>query len=141
MVLKYGILRHCSIAFLGAMLLATGHASAEPYRPGAFLGLSLNQAALSPQPLGPPAQFEPSQFAPAQTGSAPAGADVMPVVRPGPRRAVRLAHSPIAKPHAIARTKVARARTNPLDAQAADTRVQVWPCRSGGICNWQRGAN
>jgi len=24
------------------------------------------------------------------------------------------------------------------DAQALDTRIQVWPCRSGGICNWKR---
>ena len=21
--------------------------------------------------------------------------------------------------------------------EARDTRIQVWPCRSGGICNWQ----
>jgi hypothetical protein len=24
------------------------------------------------------------------------------------------------------------------DAEAFDTRVQVWPCKSGGICDWQR---
>ncbi len=34
-----------------------------------------------------------------------------------------------------ARTRLARRRGNPLDAQAFDTRIQVWPCRSGGICN------
>ena len=26
---------------------------------------------------------------------------------------------------------------NPLDAQARDTRIQTWPCKSGGICGWQ----
>jgi len=24
------------------------------------------------------------------------------------------------------------------DITPVDTRVQTWPCRSGGICNWQR---
>jgi len=42
------------------------------------------------------------------------------------------------KPRAAARTKLAHRRGNPLNAQAFDTRVQVWPCRSGGICNWKR---
>ena len=37
-----------------------------------------------------------------------------------------------------ARTKLARRQSNPLDAQAMDTRVQTWPCKSGGICNWKR---
>ena len=48
--------------------------------------------------------------------------------------------APIAgvKPRSAARTLVARSRGNPLDAQALDTRVQVWPCKSGGICNWKR---
>lgn len=131
------VLRYCSIGLIGAVLLAMAPASAaEPYRPGAFLALSLNQAALSPQPLGPPAQFEPSHTEPA-----PANANVTPMARLGSRRVVKLAHAPIARPQAILRNKVARTRTNPLDAQASDTRVQVWPCRSGGICNWQRPAN
>jgi len=43
-----------------------------------------------------------------------------------------------AKPRVAARTNIARRHTNPLDAQAMDTRIQVWPCRSGGICNWKR---
>src|SRR5258708_758749 len=30
-----------------------------------------------------------------------------------------------------ARVKLARRHGNPLDAQAADTRIQTWPCRSG----------
>jgi hypothetical protein len=38
----------------------------------------------------------------------------------------------------VARTEIARRHTNPLDAQAMDTRIQVWPCKSGGICDWKR---
>lgn len=138
------VLRCCSTALIGLTLLAGGPASAaEPYRPGAFLALSLNQAALSPQPLGPPVQFEPakSEPAPAAAKADVTKADVTPIVRPRPRRAVRLARAPAATPRALIGHGVARARTNPLDAQASDTRVQVWPCRSGGICNWQRPAN
>ena len=40
--------------------------------------------------------------------------------------------------HGNARVKLARRHGNPLDAQATDTRIQTWPCRTGGICNWQR---
>jgi hypothetical protein len=42
------------------------------------------------------------------------------------------------KPRGEARTRLVRRHSNPLDAMAFDRRVQVWPCRSGGICNWQR---
>ena len=38
----------------------------------------------------------------------------------------------------LARTKFAGHPGNPLDAHASDPRIQVWPCRSGGICNWKR---
>ena len=38
------------------------------------------------------------------------------------------------KPH----TLVALHGRNPMEAQARDTRIQVWPCKSGGICNWKR---
>jgi hypothetical protein len=47
-------------------------------------------------------------------------------------------HARAEKPRPAARTKLARRHGNPLDAQAFDTRIQVWPCRSGGICNWKR---
>jgi hypothetical protein len=52
----------------------------------------------------------------------------------------RLAAHPVAaaKPRVAARKKIAPRHTNPLDAQAMDTRIQVWPCRSGGICDWKR---
>jgi hypothetical protein len=38
------------------------------------------------------------------------------------------------KPH----TLVALHGRNPVEAQARDTRIQVWPCKSGGICDWKR---
>jgi hypothetical protein len=43
----------------------------------------------------------------------------------------------VAKPRGAARAKLAHRHSNPLDAQAMDKRVQTWPCRSGGICNWR----
>jgi hypothetical protein len=36
------------------------------------------------------------------------------------------------------RTLVALHGRNPTEAQARDTSVQVWPCKSGGICSWKR---
>ncbi len=44
--------------------------------------------------------------------------------------------------HSRTRQAAARRHGNPLDAQAyapprrAQTHVQTWPCRSGGICGW-----
>jgi hypothetical protein len=53
-------------------------------------------------------------------------------------RGIRVAHLRAAPPRLVARTKLAHHQRNPLDAQAFDARIQVWPCRSGGICNWKR---
>ncbi len=54
----------------------------------------------------------------------------------------QMAQERVEKPRAakprVARTKLARPRSNPLDAQARDTRIQTWPCKSGAICGWQR---
>jgi hypothetical protein len=44
----------------------------------------------------------------------------------------------VEKPRGAARTKLAHRHSNPLDAEAFDRRIQVWPCKTGGICNWQR---
>ena len=52
-------------------------------------------------------------------------------------RKIHVAHVHFEKPRAVP-TRLARRHGNPLDAQAMVTRVQVWPCRSGGICNWKR---
>jgi hypothetical protein len=53
-----------------------------------------------------------------------------PGMRVAQAHAERSTHAP--------RTALALHRRNPVDAQALDTRIQVWPCKSGGICSWKR---
>jgi hypothetical protein len=131
-----------------ALLLGWGSASAEDaYRPDQFLGLDLSRAVLSPKPLGPPAEFEPLPVE-ARGDRETEGSQARAEPTAEPRlhmQSRRIAHLPDQKPrvHAeerrgAARTKLAHRHGNPLDAQAFDTRVQVWPCKSGGICNWKR---
>ena len=135
---------------LAAALLASGVASAAEYRPGDFLNLDLSKAVLSKTPLGPPAEFAPVAVEArsdvrSDRGSEPAWArndlDVQP--KQVPVRIVKAAHGParVASEtrHGAARVKLAHRHGNPLDARAMDTRVQTWPCRSGGgICDWKR---
>jgi hypothetical protein len=126
-------------------LLASGGASvADEYRPDQFLGLDLSQAVLSPKPLGPATEFAPVAVE-AKTdqgtdnATEPAQARAEPKAEPHiiiPK--TRLAHVKSEKPRGAARTRLALRHNNPLDAQALDTRIQVWPCNSGGICNWKR---
>jgi hypothetical protein len=128
-------------------------ARAEQYRPGEFLTLDLSKAVLSPKALGPASGFTPgpldektdnggagfranaetanTETANAQPASTePKAAPTITVHK------TRIVHAE--KPRGSTRTKLARHHGSPLDAQAFDTRVQVWPCRSGGICNWKR---
>ena len=130
------VLKGVLIAGLSTMLL-TSFAMAGEYRPGDFFNLDLSKAALSPDPLGPPAHFEQVPI----EANAPDKVEVPDV------KAQRVERVHVSKPHHAARAKPATARPkklarrshgNPMDAQARDTRIQVWPCRSGGICNWQR---
>jgi hypothetical protein len=51
---------------------------------------------------------------------------------------MRAAHVRAERPTHPPRTALALHRRNPVDAQALDARIQVWPCKSGGICNWKR---
>jgi len=130
-----------------AMLLAgSSLAAADQYRPDQFLSLDLSKALLSPKPLGPPEQFTPGPIEPgAETGPIaqapvepkPAAVAAAPSTRPRTVNRTRVAHLRAEKPRAAVRTRLARKHTNPLDAEAFDTRIQVWPCRSGGICNWR----
>jgi hypothetical protein len=127
-------LRHLIAASAGIALLAGfGAAQADTYKPGEYLLLDLQKAVLSPKLLGPPASFEQVQIQ--------AKADPKTDVKTAPVKAApRVARAQAAKPvaqRAAAQKKLAR-RGNPLDANAADTRVQVWPCRTGGICSWQK---
>jgi hypothetical protein len=135
-------LNHVSIAILcSALATWSGMAVADEYRPDEFLKLDLSGAVLSPKPLGPRGEFTPMPVeAKADGGGETAQARVEQKARPRiVLHRTRVAHLGAEKPrHVVARTKLARHHGNPLDAQAFDTRIQAWPCKSGGICNWKR---
>ena len=120
-------------AVICATLLAwSGLSVADEYRPGEFLGLDLSKAVLSPKPLGPSTQFAPFPIeARTDRGAADRARGR------GAHDASKSSRSHLAeeKWQRLA-TRLARRHGNPLDAQAFDTRIQVWPCKSGGICNW-----
>ncbi len=126
------VAKRVSTVVLGALLLAcAGSAMADEYRADEFFGLDLSNAALSPKRLGPPTEFAPV--------AVEARSDAKPVrVQKIVVRTTKVRHARAERPHVPARTKLARRHTNPLDAQAMDTRIQRWPCKSGGICDWKR---
>lgn len=149
------------IAVVATVFLAGSPVVADEYRPDEFLKLDLAKAVFSPKPLGPPAQFEPlpvqaktdaqsttvhveavpePDVAATHAAAAPKrGREEPRHVNAAPKAAKsKAAHARAEKPRLPPTPRLARKRTNPLDAQASDTRIQVWPCRSGGICNWRR---
>ena len=157
------ILKTILTAVICAVVLAgAGPSKADEYRPYEFLSLDLSKAVLSPKPLGPGSEFAPVAIE-ARTdprtdpGSEGAQAQVEPSANPKiavsrnlkvtvPKAAVAVPNVTVAhirpeKPRGAVRAKLARPHSNPLDAEARDTRIQVWPCQSGGICNWQRAKN
>jgi len=153
------VLKNVFAAIICATLLAwSGRSIADEYRPDEFLGLDLSKAVLSPKRLGPASQFVPVPVeARTDSGSQPAQARAEPKADPkivaskssvskastskaGASKA-GVTHARAEKPRGAVRTRLARRHGNPLDAQASDTRIQVWPCKSGGICNWQRQGN
>jgi hypothetical protein len=133
-----------SVVICIALLAWSGLSVADEYRAGEFLGLDLSRAVLSPKPLGPASGFTPVPIeARADRASEGAQAQVEPkasprIVTPRAGIAPRIARLRVDRPRGAARTKLARRHGNPLDAQAFDTRIQVWPCKSDGICNWKR---
>jgi hypothetical protein len=129
--------------FCAALLAGNAASAADAHQPDEFLGLDLSTAVLSPKPLGPASGFTPiPDETNADRGGAEAQAQPEPKAEsPAVTRTVRVAHIRPVKPRAAVRTKLARRHTNPLDAQAFDTRIQVWPCKSGGICGWKRQGN
>lgn len=132
------------IAVIGAVLLAWNSASAaDAYRAGEFLSLDLSKAVLSPKPIGPSSGFAPVAVeAGADRSSADAQAKLEPKAEPDPVvHEASVVHRRAPKAHGPVHAKLARRHGNPLDAQASDTRIQVWPCKSGGICDWQRQGN
>lgn len=131
--------------FFGAALFCSSASMAAEYRPDEYFSLDLSKAVLSPNPLGPPAAFEQVPIeAKADRASEPRWAREELKTEPisvatekvvVPRRTAKVASL---KPKASARTHLAHRHRNPLDAQAMDTRIQTWPCKSGGICNWKQ---
>jgi len=154
MVLKKIMLAACAL-----LLASSGASRADEYRPDQFLGLDLSKAVLSPKPLGPPAAFAPVPVeAKSDHGGEGAQASAEHISHPRvhvtrskialnrpkvhtqshPQPQPRVAHLGSTKPLPARQIRLARQHHNPLDAQAMATRIQVWPCRSGGICNWKR---
>jgi hypothetical protein len=139
MVLKRGFY---GMVFASVMLCG-GLAGAAGYRADEFLGMDLSRAVLSPKPLGPAESFVPrsqaaapadgqrDRFAPTHVAAAKARPRIVVVTS-------KVAHLHSEPARNAARNRVAKHPGNPLDAQAFDTRIQVWPCKSGGICNWKR---
>ena len=130
------VLKNALAAALCTGLLVVGApAMAAEYHISEFLGLDLSKVVLSPKRLGPETQFAPVRI---EAKTDRATARVEPATEP--RITIQKTHVVHARtePRGVARTKLARRHGNPLDAQAADTRIQTWPCRSGGICRWQR---
>jgi hypothetical protein len=128
-------------AICTGVLLSGSAALADEYRADEFLGLDLPQALLSPKRLGPETEFAPVRIE-ARTDRRPVKTERVVVSKeaaPKPQIQERRAEKQVRveKPRAAARTKLARRHSNPLDAQARDTRIQKWPCTSGGICGWQ----
>ena len=135
------VLRNAIAAALCTGLLMSGSAAlADEYKAGELLGLDLSEAVLSPKRLGPETQFAPVRIE-ARTDRKPVKTErvVMPkAAAPKTQPRSHVAQERAEKPRGAARTRLARRHSNPLDAQARDIRIQTWPCKSGGICDWQR---
>jgi len=131
MVLKSAI----ASALCTGLLIWGGAALADEYRANEFLGLDLSQAVLSPKRLGPETQFAPVRIE-ARTDRRPVKTERVVVSKEAAPKP-QIAQERVEKPRAAARTRLARRHSNPLDAQARDTRIQTWPCKSGAICGWQ----
>ena len=140
MVLKSAI----ATALCTGLLVSGSAALADDYKAGELIGLDLSQAVLSPKRLGPETHFAPVRIE-ARSDARPVKTERVVVPKaaaPKPQIAAHVtthvAHQRAEKPRGAVRTKLARRHSNPLDAQARDMRIQTWPCRSGGICDWQR---
>jgi len=131
MVLKSAF---AAVLYMG-LLVSGGAALAGDYRAGELLGLDLPQAVLSPKRLGPETQFAPVRIE-ARTDRRPVKTERVVVAKEAAPKP-QIAQERVEKPRSPVRTKLARRHSNPLDAQARDTRIQKWPCKSGGICGWQ----
>ncbi|QDP24633.1 hypothetical protein [Bradyrhizobium cosmicum] len=138
------VLKSVYLAAAVALVLAgSGAVRADDYKPGEYLGLDLSKAVLSPKRLGPETQFAPVALEARGGNDAQARAEPVDVPKKVAAERVhvsepKIAHARNAQPRGAARARLAHRHGNPLDAQAMDTRIQTWPCRSGGICSWKR---
>jgi hypothetical protein len=158
MVLK----RFVPVLLCAGSLAWASAALADEYRADEYLNLDLSKAVLSPRPLGPAQHFAPvaveAKSERSDRGSEPNWArhdlkteprkvavqdvrDPHPYRLTHPHRVTHMANEDraSAKPKGTARIRLAHRHRNPLDAEAMDTRIQKWPCRTGegGICNWK----
>jgi hypothetical protein len=149
------VLKQLVPAFVAVALVAGSVAFADEYRADEFLGLDLSKAVLSPKPLGPPTHFAPVAVeakTDARSDKSSEADWARNALKTEPKKvaienvhvqhARKATHVAVEKPRGArgaARTKLAHRHRNPLDAQAMDTRIQKWPCRSGGggICDWK----
>ncbi|MBR0955746.1 hypothetical protein [Bradyrhizobium japonicum] len=138
------VLKSVPFAIAFALAIAGGGiARADDYKPDEYLGLDLSKAVLSPKRLGPETHFAPVALEARGGNEAQARAEPVDVPKKVAAERVRVAEPKVAhtkgtQPRGAARTRLSHRHGNPLDAQAMDTRIQTWPCRSGGICNWKR---
>lgn len=127
----------------------SGFAAAQDYRPGEYLTLDLPRAVMSPKPIGPANTFKPGPLGVTfDRGDHAVQARAEPVAEPTKTETItvqksvtpspRVAHAPAEHLRQAKRTPIALHRRNPVEAEARDIRIQVWPCRTGGICNWKR---
>ncbi len=135
-----------AVMICATLLAWSGRSFAADYQPGDFLNLDLSTAVLSPKRLGPPTEFAPFPIK-ADTGPAKPAAEANAEPKATPMAATHKIRTArvhdekplrVAKSRGAARTRLAHRHGNPLDAEAMDRRIQVWPCKSGGICDWQR---
>ena len=146
------VLKQLVPAVAAALIAGSSVAFADEYRPAEFLGLDLSKAVLSPKPLGPPTQFAPLAVEAKTDARSDASSEAnwaRNALKTEPKKvavedvhvahARKATHVAVEKPRGAARTKLAHRHRNPLDAQAMDTRIQKWPCKSGGggICGWK----
>ena len=139
------VLKNAIAAALCTGFLMSGNAAlADEDRAGELIGLDLSKALLSPKRLGPETEFAPVRIEartdrkPVKTERVVVSKASAPKTQIAARVATHVVHERAEKPRGAARAKLARRHSNPLDAQARDTRIQTWPCKSGGICGWQR---
>jgi len=152
-VLRYRSMSRGLLILLSSVLMMSSPVStvAEDYHPDEFLNLDLSKAVLSPKPIGPANTFgtvaakagaDSNGAGPrAHARSAPGHVRIEHAVRTARvvrTERVRTAHAIAQKPRGAGRIRLAHRHRNPLDAQAMDTRIQVWPCKSGGICKWKQ---